>query len=109
MTLYTETDEHGTEYLVSSAGNQDFRLRIDDHERQELQRIAGDLVDEDAPAEGDLGTFVDTDGTEYNAVVTKVWDEGTVNLAYSIGEGAMQEATSVVVGADSYGFEPGGW
>jgi hypothetical protein len=109
MTLYTETDEHGTEFLVSSAGNQDFRLQINDHERQELQRIADDLVPDDGPQEGDLGTFVDTDGSEHNAAITKVWDANTVNLAYAVDGGGMQEATSVTLDTETYSFVPGGW
>ena len=109
MTLYTETDEHGTEYLVSTNGTGEYRLRLDDHERQEIRRIAEDLVDDDGPEKGGLGTFVDTDGAEHNAVITKVWDENTVNLAYAVDGGGMNEATSVTLDAETYAFNSGGW
>lgn len=109
MTLYTETDEHGTEYLVSTNGTGEYRLRLDDHERQELQRIVDDLTPDDGPEEGDLGTFVDTDGAEHNAVVAKVWGPNTVNLAYAVDGGGMNEATSVTLDSETYAFVPGGW
>ena len=109
MTLYTETDEHGTEYLVSTNGTGEYRLRLDAHERQEIRRIADDLDDDGGPEEGDLGTFVDTDGNEYNAVITKVWDSNTVNLAYTVDSGGMTEATSVTLDSETYAFVPGGW
>ena len=108
MTLYTKTDEHGTEYLVSTNGTGEYRLRLDAHERQELQRIADDLGDDDGPEKGDLGTFIDTDGEEHNAVVTKVWDSYTVDLAYT-SAGGMKEATSVTLDSEKYTFVPGGW
>jgi plastocyanin len=43
---------------------------------------------------GDKVTFVDTDGTEYDAVVTEVWGEDTINVAYA-ADGELSHATSV--------------
>lgn len=43
MTLYIEEDDHGTEYLVSSSGNTEARIKLDEHERTELKKIADDL------------------------------------------------------------------
>jgi len=47
MTLYTETNDHGETFLVSASGNQEFRLKLKQHERDELQRIAADLKEDD--------------------------------------------------------------
>lgn len=47
MTLYTETNDHGETFLVSVSGNQEFRLKLKQHERDELKRIADELGEED--------------------------------------------------------------
>lgn len=43
MTLYTETDGDGAQYIVSSSGNTECRVKLDRHEREELKQIVDDF------------------------------------------------------------------
>lgn len=105
MTLYYDSDldavveNHPDEWMyIDDDGHMVFDVS-DPQKRDSLLsavRSAKEEHERRKPDEGDAVTFVDMEGTEHDAVITKAWNERTINLAYADDDGLLTQASSVV-------------